>query len=225
MRDDHHHSLLLSIRFRNVGNLETCASGLVRKWNCNVEFIHISRLFRSKISLQFDHFPFIFNLILSFFFRRKENSLSLSKIPPDILLYSIRKSWLVLYIIACQFLTLDDRSSLKLNFPPNLLLWERKCYSFAIALIISFNFYEEEEEENFLFPYYRLSIKLARKEKKSNETRTRGCYRKERKIACSWWFESESEEYLRDIQFSSPPPAKRINFCRPAARFLTSRLE
>lgn len=52
--------------FRNVGNLETCASGLVRKWNCNAEFIHISRLFRSKISLEFPSL-FRFNS-LSFWF-------------------------------------------------------------------------------------------------------------------------------------------------------------
>jgi len=32
--------LVLSIGFRNVGNLETCASQVVRKWNCDGEFIH-----------------------------------------------------------------------------------------------------------------------------------------------------------------------------------------
>lgn len=34
------YSLVLSIDFRNVGNLEACVSRVVRKWNCNGEFIH-----------------------------------------------------------------------------------------------------------------------------------------------------------------------------------------
>lgn len=126
--------------------------------------------------------PFLsfFTQFFFLFFSRKENSLW--KIPRDTLLL---RGKAVLYIVACQFLTFEDRSGLKLNFPANLLR-EREWFCNRVDIIVSCVTLHEKRKKIFFPPII--------------ETRSKGKGRKngeERKIAiaCSWWFESESEEY------------------------------
>lgn len=127
--------------------------------------------------------PSRFSLNSSFFFFQGKKILSGGKIPPDTLLL---RGKAVLYIVACQFLTFEDRSGLKLNFPANLPR-EREWFCNRVDVIVSCVTLHEGKGRKFSFP--RLS-KLARKEKEKKNGEER-----KMAIACSWWFESESEEY------------------------------
>lgn len=143
-----------------------------------MEFIHISRLFRSKPIKNFPRIrssppPSRFSLNSSFFFFQGKKILSGGKIPRDTLLL---RGKAVLYIVACQFLTFEDRSGLKLNFPANLLR-EREWFCNRVDIIVSCATLHEKRKKIFFPPII--------------ETRSKGKGRKngeERKIAiaCSW---------------------------------------
>lgn len=173
-----------------------------------MEFIHISRLFRSKPIKNFPRIrsfppPSRFSLNFSYFFFQGKKILSDGKIPRDTLLL---RGKAVLYIVACQFLTFEDRSGLKLNFPANLLR-EREWFCNRVDIIVSCVTLHEKRKKIFFSPII--------------ETRSKGKGRKkmEKKERSRSRAAGDSKVKVKNIPFSSPPPVhspgRRINFCRP----------
>ena len=179
-----------------------------------MEFIHISRLFRSKPIKNFPRHSIIspslsfFTQFFFLFFSRKENSLW--KIPRDTLLL---RGKAVLYIVACQFLTFEDRSGLKLNFPANLLR-EREWFCNRVDIVVSCATLHEKRKKIFFPPIIETRSKGKGKKKwrrKKDRDRVQLVIRK-------WkWRIYRSHHRHRCIL-----PAEGSTF---VDRFLTSRLE
>lgn len=155
--------------------------------------------------------PSRFSLNSSFFFFQGKKILSGGKIPPDTLLL---RGKAVLYIVACQFLTFEDRSGLKLNFPANLPR-EREWFCNRVDIIVSCVTLHEGKGRKFSFP--RLS-KLARKEKEKKKWRRKKDGDRVQLVIRKWkWRIYRSHHRHRCIL-----PAEGSTF---VDRFLTSRLE